>query len=165
MESNQEIQNQVEFLYHETAKQLYKLALYTLGNRKVAEQITVNAFCEAFNTISDKTDVNLFKERSIKLLYKHGRKIQKKSEWNGCTIPVRTSEDIVEQAGVKKKELIQMLGSLNFDERYILLLYYCQEFSIQQIAKAICLPVFLAKKRFGVTVNKAVKYMKTFALL
>jgi len=159
LESNQEIQNQVEFLYNATAKQLYKLALYTLGNKKAAEQITINVFCEAFNNISDKADANLFKERSIKLLYKYGRKIQKKSEWNGSTILIKTSEDIEEQVDVKKKELIQMLGSLNFDERYILLLFYWQKFSIQQIAKAICLPIFLVKKRFGVTVNKAVNYM------
>lgn len=160
MESNREIQNQVEFLYNTTAKQLYKLALYTLGNEKEAEQITINVVCEAFNNISDKMDTHLFKEQGIKLLYKYGRKIQKKFEWNGYTILVKASEDIVDQADVKKKELIQMLGSLNFDERYILLLFYWQNFSIQQIAKAICLPVFLVKKRFGVTINKAVNYIK-----
>ena len=64
MVDNIKLQNQVEFLYHAAAKQLYNLALYTIGNQKVAEQITIDAFADAFYSITDKSDAELFESEA-----------------------------------------------------------------------------------------------------
>jgi hypothetical protein len=47
-------------LYNTTAKELYNLTLYSLGEQSLAEQITIDAFASAYNSLSDKADVMIF---------------------------------------------------------------------------------------------------------
>ncbi|SHH99068.1 DNA-directed RNA polymerase specialized sigma subunit, sigma24 family [Sporobacter termitidis DSM 10068] len=152
METGREIQKQVEFLYQAAARQLYNMALYTVGDREAAEEITIHAFTGAFRKCSDKTNVDLFKEQSIKLIYRHGRKLQRSPD-RRCTAP-----ETAGQISAGKKEFIQMLSGLSFDERYILLLFCWHGFSVRQIAKAIGRPVFLTRRHFESAIHKAVNY-------
>ena len=148
------LQNQVEFLYRATAKQLYNLALYVIGNQRVAEQITIDAFADAFVSIPDKSDAERFIKRSIKLLYRYGRKRHRKAGYS--IMDIAFSENAERWNSVGKNHLFEILNKLNYDERFILLLFCWQKFSAKEIANIMYLPLFFAKKRIFVTINKAV---------
>lgn len=151
MEYNLKTQNQIGFFYNAATKPLYNLALYTMGDPVLAQQVTIDAFVGSFHSISDKADLELFMNKSIKLLYQYIRKVQKN---NGKVIP--TTGDIYILNGEKNKNM-DMLCKLSPDERYILLLFCWQRFSIKRIAEAISLPRIIVKKRLYAVLNKVVK--------
>lgn len=151
MENNLELQNQVELLYNAAAKPLYNLALYTTGDPASAEQTAIDAFVGAFHSIPDKTDLELFRNKSAKLLYRYICKAQKNNFDQAALLKISGDMN-----GKKQKNIMDMLCRLRLDERYILLLFCWQRFSPKQIARTICLPVFITRKRLYAALNKAV---------
>jgi DNA-directed RNA polymerase specialized sigma24 family protein len=141
MENYTEIQNQIEHLYQTTAKQLYNFAFYAVGDKRLAEQTAVSAFSDAFKHISDKSDISLFQKHYFRLLYIHGKKVHRKSEYYISRIPADS--------------LTEMLIGLSFEERYVLLLFCWQKYSIHQIAKTTMLPGFIIERRLNAAVSKA----------
>lgn len=150
MEDNLELHNQVEFLYNAAAKPLYNLALYTIGDPVLARQATTDAFTDSFCNISDKTDLELFMNKSTKLLYRYIRKAQKNN--SDRALFLNTAEDTKDG---RQEKHVDMLRSLSPDERYILLLFCWQRFSVKRLAGAISRPMFIAKKRLYAALNKA----------
>lgn len=155
MEDNLELQNQVELLYNAAAKPLYNLALYTTGDPILAQQATIDAFVYSFHSIPDKTDLELFRNKSAKLLYRYIRKAQKNNFDQAALLKISGDMN-----GEKQKKNMDMLCRLRPDERYILLLFCWQRFSLKQIARTICLPVFIAKRHLYGAFDKAVKSFK-----
>lgn len=152
-----ELQNQAEFLYQAAAKQLYNLALYTVGNQTLAEQITIDAFDGAFCSIPDKSDAERFTKQSIKLLYRYGRKMRRKAGYNISDMMFSKKAEsgkVERRDNVEKKRLFEMLSKLSYDERYILLLFCWQRFSAREIADIMRLQLFFSKRRIYVTINK-----------
>ena len=154
MEDNRELQNQVEFLYNAAAKPLYNLALYTTGDPALAQQVTIDAFVDSFHSIPDKTDLELFMNKSTKLLYRYIRKVRK-DNYDQAALLITTRD--ANSLDAERKKQLDKLCRLSPKERYILLLFCWQRFSLKRIAKTISLPVFIAKKSLFAALNKAVK--------
>ncbi|MEA4894680.1 MAG: hypothetical protein VB064_05410 [Oscillospiraceae bacterium] len=145
MDNNQEILKQAEFLYDATVKLIYNLALYTIGNSSMAEQITTDAFCDAFYRVTDRSDIELFMKKAIREVYKHGRKIKRLSYCSGLLC-------MDTNAGARR--LLAALLDLDYNERYIILLFCWLRLSPKEIARIICLPTFLVKKRLYTSIRK-----------
>ncbi len=64
------LESQVTYLYNASAKGLYNLALYSIGDQRLAEQLAIDAFASAYNRLSDKTDVTRFRIKSTRQLYR-----------------------------------------------------------------------------------------------
>ena len=152
MEDNLESQNQVELFYNAAAKPLYNLALYTTGDPALAQQVTIDAFVDSFHNISDKTDLELFINKSTKLLYRYIRKAQKNNFDQAALL--KTAR------GINDEKHMDMLCRLSPNERYIVLLFCWQRFSLKRIAQIISLPVFITKKRLYAALNKAVSSLE-----
>lgn len=140
MDNNQEILKQAEFLYDATVKLIYNLALYTIGNSSMAEQITTDAFCNAFYLVTDRSDIELFMKKAIREVYKHGRKIK--------------SGLLCMDTNVGARRLLAALLDLDYNERYIILLFCWLRLSPKEIADIIILPTFLVRKRLYDSLRK-----------
>lgn len=146
----------IEFLYNTTSKILYNLALYTVGNRSLAALLAADAFADAFKHISDKSDLDQFRIKSTELLYRYMKRTLKKAD---CTfdIPERKIRESPESLTNKKfNRLTALLFKLSFDERFLLLLFCYQQFSIKQISQITHLPAFITKWRLHIIINKTV---------
>lgn len=155
-----ELQNQIEFLYKATSKQLYNLALYAIGNQRAAEQITTQAFADAFLRDPDKFDTTQFSLRSISLLYLYGRKLRKKTVYNISEIML--SQKAKRQENHEKKLFLEILRAFSYDERYILLLFYWMRIPLKQIASITGRPVFITRKRLLATMNKVITLRENY---
>lgn len=133
---------QIELKYHASVLHLYNLALYTVGDKRLAEQAAAHAFTDAFIQIRGNPDVQLFEAHCFKRLYMYGKKSQRLFD----NYIGRTADN----------RLTELLISLNFQERYILLLFCWRKFTIHQIAKTARLPQFIIEKRLNTAVNKAI---------
>lgn len=150
------LKNQVEFLYNATAKMLYNLTLYTVQNQPLAEQLTVDAFVAAFNSLSDKSNIDQFRIKSTKLLYRSIKKsINKANRGFSKLTDQKIYEDTELLKSESKNRLNALLFRLEYDERFILLLFLQQKFSQKQIAQILCVPRFISRKRLCQVLNKA----------
>lgn len=125
----------------------------------MAQQVTTDAFVDAFHSISSKADIELFVNRSAKLLYRYIRKAHK----NDQAALLKTAEDINSLDDNKKKKYMDMLGRLSPDERYIVPLFCWQRFFLKRIAKTINLPLFITKGRLYAALNKVAKVILSIA--
>lgn len=148
------LEEQVAFLYRATAKGLYNLAFYTIQNQSVAERLSMNAFTFAFYQLSDKTDVAQFRIFSAGKLYRSIKKTFFFPSWHAaCKRMAHENSSFMEES--EQSPIAVLLTGLRFDERFLLLLFLQQKFSQEQIAKILCVPRFVAKKRLCRTLGKA----------
>lgn len=141
-----------------TAKPLYNLALYAIGDQSTAERILTDVFVDVFYTILDQSAPDLFKKKCIKLIYRRARKIRIKPGYDiDSTAPFKMEGGQQKSDDIKKAQLFDMLSKLRFEERYIILLFCWQRFSLKQIAETICRPKFIARKRLYAILNKATR--------
>jgi DNA-directed RNA polymerase specialized sigma24 family protein len=145
--------NQADLLYRAASKQLYNFALYAVGDQRAAEQITENAFADAFLRVPDRSDIRQFYIRCLKLLCRYGRKLRKKTAYCMDEIIPPTAN---RQASIEKKCSLQLLRKLSYDQRCIFLLF-CWRIPITQIASITGLPVFMTRRRLSAVINKAMK--------
>jgi len=140
------LESQVTYLYDATAKKLYNLALYSIEDQPLAEQLTIDAFASTFTLLVNKSDVEKFRIVSTKALYHITKKTLRSH--NG---PYITRETLSNQ-GNNQAHLL--LSQLNYNERFMLLLYIQQRFSRKQIAQILHIPKFMVKKRLHRMLNK-----------
>jgi DNA-directed RNA polymerase specialized sigma24 family protein len=147
-----------ELLYNAAAKPLYNLALYSIGDQATAERILTDVFVEVFYTISDHTDLDFFKKKCMKLIYRRARKIRIKLGYDiGSTAPFKMKGGQQKSDDIKRAQLFNMLSKLSFEERYIILLFCWQRLSFNQIAETIYRPRFITRKHLYAIANKIVK--------
>jgi DNA-directed RNA polymerase specialized sigma24 family protein len=127
-------QNRINVLYETAAKPLFQVALYSVGNRSVAEDSAEMAILGAFRDGPDVSDPGAFLKRCLGKLYRCVKEARSES--------IKTGAD-----DAQAKPLGQMLAPLSFDERYILLLFCRQKYSIGQIAEITGLQEFIVEKR------------------
>lgn len=134
----------IEHLYNSTAKELYNFAINVFGNYSYALQISIDTFVKAFAKMAvhmDIIDSELFMNLNIRLLYKYGKmrkfRVNKNSKSAQCNIIICNSE---------RTKLSIMLDCLNYNERFILLLFCCQKLRIERISNILRLPNFLVAK-------------------
>ena len=131
----QETEKTFQLLYNATAKPLYNLAIYATGDQSTAERILTDVFVKVFYTIPDQSAPDLFMKKCIKLLYRHARRIRIKQKHDGSTAPFKIEGEEQKSDDIKRTQLFDLLSKLSFEERYIILLFCWQRFSLKQIAK------------------------------
>ncbi len=148
------LESQVTYLYNASAKGLYNLALYSIGDQRLAEQLAIDAFASAYNRLSDKTDVTRFRIKSTRQLYR----IIKKTLINHSKYSFHeqdTHEDAKFISNKGQNRLYSLLTGLCYNERFLLLLFLQQRFSAEQVAQILYAPQFIIKKRFCRMISKA----------
>lgn len=127
------LENQVTYLYNASAKKLYNLALYSIGDQPLAEQLSVDAFVSAYKHLPDKTDVTQFRVKSARQLYRKTKRILIDHSWHNA-VELNMPENIEFAYDERKKRIHSLLNRLNYDERFLLLLFFQQRFSQKQIS-------------------------------
>jgi len=148
------LENQVTYLYNATAKGLYNLALYTIGDQPLAEQLSIDAFVSAFYHLKDKSDVTRFRIKSARHLHLMSKKTLIIRRWHIAPSP-DPLESIEPVNDTEESRIRQLLIGLNDDDRFLLLLFLQQKFSRKQIAQILSVPKFIVKKRLYRTLSKA----------
>ena len=148
------LESQVTYLYNASAKELYNLALYSIGNQPLAEQLAIDAFVSAYNRLPDKSDVTRFRIKSARQLYRKTKKTLINHSRHS-TQKLDTHESIEFTNDKEKNRIRSLLARLNYDERFLLLLFLQQKFSSKQIAQILYIPKFMAKKRLHQMLHKA----------
>ena len=148
------LENQVTYLYNATAKRLYNLALYSIVEQPLAEQLAIDAFVFAYYRLFDKSDVTQFQIKSARHLYRKTKQTLINHSWHNALKP-NTPESIEFAQDEGKKQIHSLLSRLNYDERFLLLLSLQQRFSQKQIAQILSIPKFIVKKRLCRTLSKA----------
>lgn len=133
-------------VYDAIAPDLYKVALYTLGNAHDAEDVVSEAFIEAYKGITRLRDVGSFKPWMLRILsVRCKRKIAEYVKGKGTfdieqftatlSIEEDVSSDVSEQVTV-----IEAMGRLNAQERQIIVLSVLQGYTTKEIATIIGSP-------------------------
>lgn len=147
--------HQTESSLHSTAYGLYNTALYAVGDAALAGQTAADAFVNAFNRISDASDISLLRMRCYSLLYRYCKKIPGLHDYPCGLASGDTAEHIQYAGGCK--QLTEILTCLSFDERFIILLFCLQRYSVREIAKITRLPGFVIERRLNAAVRKAMR--------
>lgn len=148
------LENQITYLYTATAKGLYNLALYSVQDQQLAEQLAIDAFVFAYNCLSNKTDVTRFQIKGTRQLYRKTKKmLMNHSSNNSMELNKLENKEFANDES--KKRIHSLLERLNFDDRFLLLLFLQQKLSQKQIAQILSVPKFAVKKRLYRAINKA----------
>lgn len=133
-------------LYNSVAEDLYRLALYTLGNTYDAEDIVSETFIEAYKGISGLRDEKSFKPWIMKILYiRCKRKIAQYIKDKPNT-DIDEALDIadetlnLEENISEKSALNSALNKLAPDERSIVILAAVHGYTTKEISKMMELP-------------------------
>ena len=127
-------------VYDSIAPDLYKVALYTLGNSHDAEDVVSEAFIEAYKGITKLRDPTSFKSWMLKILsVRCKRKISEYIKGKNVfdidqfltTLP--DEEDVSSQIS-EQVTVLQALGRLNAQERQIVVLSVLQGYTSKEIS-------------------------------
>ncbi len=147
-------------LYESVAKDLYKLALYILGNKEDAEDAVSETFIEAFKGIKNLRNDSSFKPWIMRILsIRCKRKI-------GSYIKNKSTVDISECLNISAKDnseekviLWEAIGNLTFEEREIILLSVIYNYTIKEIAEIKDLPQGTVSSKIHRTMKKLQKML------
>ena len=133
-------------IYDSISTDLYKLALFNLGNTYDAEDVVSETFVEAYKSIKSLRDLNSFKPWIMRILYiRCKRKV-------GEYIKDRANSDIeeftdlcdenfnMEKEVSEKSAVMSALDKVSFEERQIVLLYVIQGYTTKEISKILNMP-------------------------
>ena len=145
-----------EMVYAQVAPDLYRVALYTLGNTHDAEDAVSETFLEAFKGIKNLRDETKFASWIMKILsIRCKRKI-------GQYIKDKNSIDIDEIMGLtstegdptQRAEVLTALNELKQEERLIVVLSVLQGYTIREIAAILGCPQGTVSSKFHRTLKK-----------
>lgn len=133
-------------LYDQVATDLYKIALYTLGNTYDAEDVVSETFMEAYKGIRNLRDENSFRPwimriLSIRCKRKIGQYIQGKQNIDLEDF-VETPNDVGPETAdcTDKVAVMAALDTLTPDERQIVILASLQGYTTREIGEMMDLP-------------------------
>ena len=141
-----ETEQSIEF-YNKLAKQLYNLALYTLGDTALAQRTAIRAFCDTYERLGGIGDVRVCRRHCIRLLYTYGRKAWRKHRKICAAAHALCYQEL--PPGHGKKPLAALLDGLSYDSRFLLLLFCYCKLTIPEIAEAMGLPAFVVNRRLS----------------
>ena len=133
-------------VYECIAPDLYKVALYTLGNSHDAEDVVSETFIEAFRGITNLRDLTCFKPWMMKILSvrckrKVAEYVKHKNTFDieGFMAVLTDESDL--SAGVSEQvTVVEALGRLNSKERQIIALSVLQGYTTKEIAQILGAP-------------------------
>ncbi|MEG1954010.1 MAG: RNA polymerase sigma factor [Hydrogenoanaerobacterium sp.] len=133
-------------IYEQVKDELYKYALYTLGNSHDAEDAVADTFVEAFKGISNLRDEAAFKSwifriLSVRMKRKISDIIRRKNTVNiDDFLGDFVAETDIERETSDKVVVLGALGRLSNDERMIVVLSAVQGYTTKEIAEMLGCP-------------------------
>ena len=148
------------------AKTIYNLALNFFANREDAEDITQDVFLKIYNNIDKFREEKSFKSWVVKIstnyCIDHWRKTKRSARRIELSDDLMRIDHTPEDMAVKDCDVINLRNKISIldpDLRLLLIMRDIQEYSYQEIANTLNLPLGTVKSR----INRArVKLAKTF---
>lgn len=147
-------------VYRQIADDLYRVALYSLGNAHDAQDVVSETFIEAFKGIKNLRDENSFKPwimriLSIRCKRKIGQYISGRNEMDIDDFLDLTEEnDGVEENSTRKIALLSALETLTPQERQIIALAVVQGYTVRETAEMIGAPQGTVSSKLHRTLKK-----------
>lgn len=133
-------------LYDQVAKDLYKVALYTLGNQHDAEDVVSETFLEAYKGIKNLRDDSKFKPWIMRILsIRCKRRIAKyidAKQQISLDDFIETPDDVSEETAdcTDKVTVMQAMETLAEDEKMVVILSVIQGYTTREIGEIMELP-------------------------
>ncbi len=131
-----------ELVYAQAAPDLYKVALYTLGNTHDAEDVVSETFIEAYKGIKNLRDPARFRPWIMRILsIRCKRRIaQYIKDKNSIDIDEILDLSADGEDSTQKIEVLEALNNLRRDERTVIVLSVLQGYTTKEIAKIMGSP-------------------------
>ncbi len=149
--------NELAYLSRFSAKQLYNLALHTVGDRHLAEEAVISAFSDACRQRDDTSDIRQVEAQCVRLLYRYGKKATRDAFDGREGAAGGTADPCIKLHAAHTSRLACLLSGLSFSEKFILLLFCRHKYTVGQIAEMTGLPVFLVERRLNAAADKAAR--------
>ncbi len=148
-------------LYDSVALDLYKFALYQLGNTQDAEDAVSETFIEAYRGIKNLRDINSFKPWIFRILsFRCKRKI-------GGYIKEKGNIDIDDYRGESSSgeeylsaQISEALQKLNDEERELVVLSAVHGYTMREIAEMKLMPQGTVSSKLHRSLKKLRKYLE-----
>ncbi|MPM25564.1 hypothetical protein SDC9_72060 [bioreactor metagenome] len=137
------MKKQIANLSAVTANELYSLALYSVQSAPLAHSLAVDAFAVAYKSDLKQKDVAQFKVLCAGLLYL-GAKKALQDQGSGAPLPAPS---------VRQAPIHRLLYTLEFDERFLLLLFM-HKYTQRQMAQILRLPELTVKIKVELLLTK-----------
>ena len=147
--------DRLALICRDSAKQLYNLAILTVGDRELAEQAAYCAFSDTYRQLSGTSDASQVQTQCVRHLYRYGKKAFREAGEQYSGAASDTPYGCNTQYAAETNPLARLLDGLSYSEKYILLLFCRLKFTTRQIAEITGLPVFIVERRLNTAAAKA----------
>ncbi|MBC8584963.1 RNA polymerase sigma factor [Youxingia wuxianensis] len=147
-------------VYEQVADDLYKVALYSLGNAYDAQDVVSETFIEAYKGIKNLRDDNSFKPwimriLSIRCKRKIGQYITGRNQLDiEDFMGLAEGGDSMEEKSSRKLELLRALETLTPQERQIVALAVVQGYTVRETAEILGAPQGTVSSKLHRTLKK-----------
>ncbi len=145
-------------LYDAVAPDLYRMALYTLGNPHDAEDVVSETFLEAFRGIAKLRETEAFRSWIFRILsFRCKRKVSQYILHRGeidLDSYFETASEATQEDSTVRAELSEALGRLTVEEREIVLLSVLEGYTMREIALIMGLPQGTVSSKLHRTLKK-----------
>ena len=151
-------------LYEHIAADLYRMALYTLGNQADAEDAVADTFAEAWKGIKNLREPEAFRSWMFRILSARckrqiGRIVARKNEIDLDSY-YETAEEAIPENATRRAELREALASLAAEERQIVLLSVLEGYTMREIAEMLGLPHGTVSSKLSRSLHKLRKFLQ-----
>ncbi len=131
-----------ERLYESVASDLYRFAVYTLGNPNDAEDVVSETFIEAYKGIKNLRDENSFKPWIMKILSVRCKRRVAQYIQGKMLLDIDEILDFSDDKSnyTEKTEVMAALDGLQTEERQIVILSVLQGYTTKEIASILSCP-------------------------
>lgn len=148
-------------LYEHIAADLYRMALYTLGNQADA---VADTFAEAWKGIKNLREPEAFRSWMFRILSARckrqiGRIVARKNEIDLDSY-YETAEEAIPENATRRAELREALASLAAEERQIVLLSVLEGYTMREIAGMLGLPQGTVSSKLSRSLHKLRKFLQ-----
>lgn len=151
-------------LYEAVSADLYRMALYTLGNPQDAEDAVAETFMEAWRGIAGLREPEAFRSWMFRILsFRCKRKIGKYILHRGdidLDSYYETAGSAAPETGTLRAELTDALEKLTAEEREIVLLSVLEGYTQREVAEMMRLPQGTVSSKLHRTLKKLRNYME-----
>lgn len=151
-------------LYDAVAADLYRMALYTLGNPHDAEDAVSDTFLEAYRGIRNLREPGAFRSWIFRILsFRCKRQISQYILHRGEIDLDRyfETEETAREDSTARAELAEALSRLSVEEREILLLAVLEGYTMREIASMLDIPQGTVSSKLHRTLKKLRKQFES----
>lgn len=147
-------------VYQQIADDLYRVALYSLGNAHDAQDVVSETFMEAYKGLKNLRDENSFKPwimriLSIRCKRKISQYISGRNELDiDDFLDLSQEEESVESKSTQKLALLAALDTLTTQERQIVALAVVQGYTVRETAEILNAPQGTVSSKLHRTLKK-----------